>query len=75
MRAFALNDYSEQCPTGFEYEYIQDGVKYIYGFSATKKEIVKEYLYSAPKGQKAEIFSRNHQEFSFPSNGEKGKRK
>ena len=24
-----------------------------------KKEIVKEYLYSAPKGQKAEIFSRN----------------
>lgn len=75
VRAFSLNDYSEQCPTGFEYEYIQDGVKYIYGFSTTKKEVVKEYLYSAPKGQKAEIFSRNYQEFSFPSNGEKGKRK
>ena len=74
VRAFSLNDYSEQCPTGFEYEYIQDGVKYIYGFSATKKEIVKEYLYSAPKGQKAEIFSRNYQEFSFPSNGEKRKK-
>ena len=29
VRAFSLNDYSEQCPTGFEYEYIQDGVKYI----------------------------------------------
>lgn len=69
--AFALNDYSEQDPTGFEYEYIQDGVKYIYGFSATKKEIKKEYLYAAPKGQKSEIFSREGQVFSFPVNGEK----
>ena len=71
VRAFALNDYSEQEPTGFEYEYIQDGVKYIYGFSATKKEIKKEYLYAAPKGQKSEIFSREGQVFSFPVNGEK----
>ena len=71
VRAFALNDYSEQEPTGFEYEYIQDGVKYIYGFSATKKEIKKEYLYAAPKGQKSEIFSREGQMFSFPVNGEK----
>lgn len=71
VRAFALNDYSEQEPTGFEYEYIQDGVKYIYGFSATKKEIKKEYLYAAPKGQKSEVFSREGQVFSFPVNGEK----
>ncbi len=71
VRAFALNDYSEQEPTGFEYEYIQDGVKYIYGFSATKKEIKKEYLYAAPKGQKSAIFSRKGQVFSFPVNGEK----
>lgn len=71
VRAFALNDYSKQEPTGFEYEYIQDGVKYIYGFSATKKEIKKEYLYAAPKGQKSEIFSREGQVFSFPVNGEK----
>ena len=69
--AFALNDYSKQEPTGFEYEYIQDGVKYIYGFSATKKEIKKEYLYAAPKGQKSEVFSREGQVFSFPVNGEK----
>lgn len=71
VRAFALNDYSKQEPTGFEYEYIQDGVKYIYGFSATKKEIKKEYLYAAPKGQKSEVFSREGQVFSFPVNGEK----
>lgn len=74
VRAFALNDYSETMPTGFEYEYIQDGVKYIYGFSATKKEIIKEYLYAAPKGQKSEIFTRENQVFSFPANGEKKKK-
>ncbi|MDO5409417.1 MAG: ATP-binding protein [Lachnospiraceae bacterium] len=74
VRAFALNDYSEECPTGFEYEYIQDGVKYIYGFSATKKEIITEHLYAAPKGQKSEIFTREGQTFSFPSNGEKKKK-
>lgn len=71
VRAFALNDYSKECPTEFEYEYLQDNVKYIYGFSATKKEIKKEYLYAAPKGQKSVIFSREGQEFLFPANGEK----
>lgn len=74
VRAFALNDYSENNPTGFEYEYIQDGIKYVYGFSATKKEIKTEYLYIAPKGQKAEIFKREGQNFSFPINGEKKKK-
>lgn len=74
VRAFALNDYSANCPSCFEYEYIQDGVKYIYGFSATKKEIKTEYLYASPKGQKSEIFTRQGQFFSFPSNGEKKKK-
>lgn len=74
VRAFALNDYSEKEPTGFEYEYVMDGVKYLYGFSATKKEICTEYLYASPKGQKAEIFSRTGQKFSFPVNGEKKKK-
>lgn len=74
VRAFALNDYSQDSPTGFEYEYMQDGVKYIYGFSATRKEIQTEYLYAAPKGQKSEIFFRDRQTFSFPTNGEKKKK-
>lgn len=74
VSAFALNDYSENSPTGFEYEYMQDGIKFIYGFSATKKEIKTEYLYTAPKGQKSEIFKREGQNFSFPTNGEKKKK-
>lgn len=74
VRAFALNDYSVNEPTGFEYQYINDGVKYTYGFSATTKKIVSEYLYSSPKGQKSMIFTREAQNFKFPANGEKKKK-
>lgn len=74
VRPFALNDYSLKLPTGFEYEYVQDGVRYLYGFSATKQTIETEYLYASPKGQKAEIFRRKGQHFYFPSNVEKKKK-
>ncbi|MFR5631485.1 MAG: AAA family ATPase [Monoglobales bacterium] len=74
VRAFALNDYSGNEPTGFEYQYITDGIKYTYGFSATTKEIISEYLYASPKGQKSVIFSREKQQFTFPANGEKKKK-
>ena len=50
---FALNDYSEDEPTEFEFIYTLDGIKYWYSFAATKEKIYKEYLYHAPKGQKA----------------------
>lgn len=62
---FALNDYSVNEPTEFEFDYIIDGVKYWYSFAATKEKIVKESLYHAPKGQKAQVFVRNGQDFSF----------
>lgn len=55
---FALNDYSEDEPTEFEFIYTLDGIKYWYSFAATKKKIYKEYLYHAPKGQKALVFKR-----------------
>ncbi len=74
VNAFALNDYSKDMPTGFEYEYMQDGVRYIYGFSATREKIETEYLYASPKGQKSEIFFREGQNFSFPVNSERRKK-
>lgn len=74
VRAFALNDYSMNEPTGFEYQYLSEGIKYTYGFSATSKEIIQEYLYASPKGQKSIIFTRDKQEFKFPANKEKKKK-
>ena len=70
---FALNDYSEDEPTEFEFIYTLDGIKYWYSFAATKEKIYKEYLYHAPKGQKALVFKRENQSFIFTE--EKAKRK
>ncbi len=73
VKPFLLNDYSMDEPTFFEFTYILDKVKYIYGFSATKEKIFSEYLYHSPKGQKATVFTRTEQEFAFTE--EKAKRK
>lgn len=70
---FALNDYSMEEPTEFEFDYIVGGVKYWYSFAATREKIVKESLYHAPKGQKAQVFVREGQKFSFTE--DKAKRK
>lgn len=74
VRPFALDDVSAQSPTSFHFEYRMDGIRYWYGFSATKQRICGEYLYHAPKGQKAEVFSREGQDFHFPTNSHKKKR-
>lgn len=68
---FLLNDYSRNEPTSFEFEYISYGIRYRYGFSATKENIVSEYLYHAPKNQYACVFSREGQTFYFPTNAQK----
>jgi AAA15 family ATPase/GTPase len=72
VNPFALNDYSKEEPTEFSFVYTTGGIKYWYGFSATREKIFSEYLYHAPKGQKALIFNRVEQDFSFTE--EKAKR-
>lgn len=74
IKPFLLNDHSADEPASFEYTYVLDGVKYIYGFSATRKNILREYLYCAPKGQRAMVFSRENQYFMFRENSEKKRR-
>ena len=71
LTPFLLDDYSLNNPTLFEFTYIVEGIKYIYGFSANNQYILSEYLYHAPKGQKATIFTREKQVFKFPENSEK----
>ena len=70
---FALNDYSKDEPTEFEFVYTLEGIKYWYSFTATKEKVYKESLYHAPKGQKALVFNRENQSFNFTE--EKAKRK
>ena len=73
VRAFKLNDYSVNEPTEFSFVYSLDGIKYWYSFSATREKICREELYHAPKGQKALVFSRDGQAFTFTE--EKAKRR
>lgn len=74
MHPFLLDDESRTKPTEFEFSYVYDGIKYWYGFAATKEQITREYLYHAPKGQKSLVFSREGQQFEFRENGDKRKR-
>jgi len=62
---FALNDYSSFQPTEFEFVYVVNGIKYWYSFSATREKVIAESLYHAPKGQKATVFVRKGQSYSF----------
>ena len=74
VQPFLLDNFSQNEPTFFEFTYVLDNIKYIYGFSATKTAVVKEYLYHAPKGQKALVFSRRGQDFEFREGPDKRKR-
>lgn len=74
VNPFALNDYSRNEPTTFEFIYTLDDVLYVYGFSATKEKIISEYLYHSPNGQKALVFSREYQNFNFTNKAEKARR-
>ena len=68
VHPFLLDDISADMPSSFEFQYVLDGVRYVYGFSATKTEVTEEYLFHAPKRQKALVFSRTGQTFSFREN-------
>ena len=70
---FILDDDSRDLPTEFSFNYVFNDIQYIYGFSATKKTIISEYLYHTPKGQKALVFSRNNQSFKYTTEVSKRK--
>lgn len=70
---FMLNDNSRNQPSEFEFTYTIEGIKYWYAFAGTRDKITAESLYHAPKGQKALVFSRKDQKFSFTE--DKNKRK
>ena len=73
VQPFALNNYSSQEPTTFDFVYSYNNVKYWYGFAATKDHIESEYLYRAPNGKKTLVFARTLQNFEFTK--DKAKRK
>jgi len=55
---FLFNEQTSQEPSEFEVIFISDGVRYQYGFTATNKNILEEWLIAYPKGRPQRWFSR-----------------
>ena len=56
-------------PTSFEFVFVNEGTKYVYGFSATPIEIISEYLYAYYTAKPTTIFERDERadiKFRFP---------
>lgn len=56
---FRLSSVTESKPSKMEAFFVIDKVIHQYGFSVTKKEIKKEWLYSFPNNQKRKLFERS----------------
>ncbi len=56
---FKFDPHTPEQPSSFEMIFIQDQIKYAYGFSMNDTEVTNEYLYHYPHGRKALIFERS----------------
>lgn len=57
---FALNKQSLSEPSEFEISFLQDNVRYQYGFAANKMRIVKEWLLAYPEGKAQHWYERKY---------------
>lgn len=55
---FRLDDTSEALPTEFEVSFIAAGVRFQYGFTATRERVLEEWLLAYPKGRPQRWFGR-----------------
>lgn len=68
---FLFDEVSSSEPTEFEMVFINNGVRYQFGFSATKTHIIEEWLIAYPKGRAQRWYSRafnkdkNESEYKF----------
>lgn len=58
VKAFLFDSVTSGEATEFEVNFITDGVRYQYGFSATQERIVEEWLIAYPKGRPQNWFAR-----------------
>ncbi|PKI16291.1 AAA family ATPase [Colwellia sp. 12G3] len=55
---FLFDETTSKEPTEFEMVFISEGIRYQYGFSATKTRVIEEWLIAYPKGRPQRWFSR-----------------
>ena len=62
---FALDPAHAESPTRFELDFVLDRVRHHYGFEASDKAFLSEWLYAFPKGHPRTLFEREGDEFHF----------
>ncbi len=60
IEPFILSTKTQNQPTEFELDFVDDGVRFVYGFSATKEKIIDEWLYQYPKGHPQVLIERTN---------------
>ena len=63
--AFKLDASAPETPSRFDIDFVQDGVRYHYGFEANDEEFETEWLFAFPKGHRRVLFERDHDEYYF----------
>ncbi len=67
IEPFAFSEETKNLPAAFEFVFMAAGKKYVYGFSATQKEITEEYLYVYHSARPSTIFEREGENYRFTS--------
>lgn len=62
---FLFDESMSDKPSKFEFVFRNNGIKYIYGFSATSIEIYEEYLYAYRSNRPTTIFERDKDKYRF----------
>jgi len=58
VRPFLLDSKTRNAPSEFEVQFIADGVRYQYGFSATRERVINEWLIAYPHNRAQHWFTR-----------------
>ncbi len=58
---FLFNQFGPTQPSEFEVQFIQEGVRYQYGFAVTKESVTNEWLIAYPEGRAQRWFERTFQ--------------
>lgn len=59
IQPFRLSTATENRPSFFQVSFLLENVKYRYGFEASRKEIVSEWLFAAPTQKESRLFIRD----------------
>ena len=73
VNPFKLNTSTETMPSYFEIVFIQNQIRYRYGFETTQEKVISEWLFYVPKSREVELFNRQGNHYSIKNSFKEGK--